>query len=255
MRNIWAILLRELKSYFVSPIAYVFTVVFLVVSGFFFFSILQWFNQQCMQFMQYPQYAKELNINEMVIRPLLHNMSVVFLMVIPFLTMRLLSEERRNGTDELLLTSPVTMNQIVFGKFLGGLSAVVVILLLTGLYPALAFKYSNPELGPILSGYLGLLLLAASFIPIGLLCSALTENQIVAAVLTFGVLLIFWVIGWAAESASYATREIIQYLTITEHLDELTKGVIDTKDLVFYASFSLLGLFLTKMVLESRRWR
>ncbi len=113
MRNIWAILLRELKSYFVSPIAYVFTVVFLVVSGFFFYSILQWFNFQCMQFMQYPQYAKELNINEMVMRPLFHNMSVVFLMVIPFLTMRLFSEERRSGTDELLLTSPVTMNQII----------------------------------------------------------------------------------------------------------------------------------------------
>lgn len=255
MRNIWAILLRELKSYFVSPIAYVFTVVFLVVSGFFFFSILQWFNMQCMQFMQYPQYAKELNINEMVLRPLMHNMSVVFLMVIPFLTMRLLAEEKKSGTDELLLTSPVTMNQIILGKFSGAMSAVLLILVLTGVYPAFAFKYSNPEIGPILSGYLGLLLLAACFIPIGLLCSALTENQIVAAVLTFGVLLIFWVIGWAAESASYTTREIIQYLSLTDHLDELTKGVIDTKDIVFYLSFSIFGLFLTKMALESRRWR
>ena len=255
MRNIWAILLRELKSYFVSPIAYVFTVVFLVVSGFFFYSILQWFNFQCMQFMQYPQYAKELNINEMVLRPLFHNMSVVFLMVIPFLTMRLFSEERRSGTDELLLTSPVTMNQIILGKFLGAMSAVLLILLLTGVYPAFAFKYSSPELGPILSGYLGLLLLVASFIPMGLLCSALTENQIVAAVLTFGVLLIFWVIGWSAESASYSAREIIQYMSITDHLEELTKGVIDTKDIVFYLSFSVFGLFLTKMALESRRWR
>lgn len=255
MRNIWAILLRELRAYFVSPIAYIFTAVFLVVSGFFFYSILQWFNFQCMQAMQYPQYASQLNINEMVIRPMLHNMSVVFLMIVPFLTMRLFADERRTGTDELLLTSPVTMNQIILGKFFGALAVVMLMLLLTALYPVFAFAYSSPELGPILSGYLGLLLLAACFIPIGLLCSALTENQIVAAVLTFGALLILWVIGWAAESASYAMREVIQYLSLTSHLEDLTKGVIDTKDVVFYLSFSFMGLFLTKMALESRRWR
>ena len=135
------------------------------------------------------------------------------------------------------------------------LSLVVIMLLFTGVYSLFAFKYSSPELGPVLSGYLGLLLLAACFIPVGLLCSALTENQIVAAVLTFGVLLLLWVIGWAAESASYTTREIIQYLSLTDHLDDLTKGVIDTKDIVFYLSFCVMGLFLTKMALESRRWR
>ena len=160
MRNIWAILLRELKVYFASPIAYVFTAVFLIVSGFFFWSILQMFNTWCMQAMQYPQYAGQLNINEMVIRPLLQNMSVVFLMIIPFLTMRLFSDERRTGTDELLLTSPITMNQIILGKFFGALSVVVVMLLLTGLYPLFAFQYSSPELGPVMSGYLGLVLLA-----------------------------------------------------------------------------------------------
>ncbi len=255
MRNIWAILLRELKSYFVSPIGYVVTVVFLVISGYFFFYSLVWFNMQCMQFMQYPQYAKELNINEMVLRPLMQNMTVVYLLVIPLLTMRLLAEERKNGTDELLLTSPVTMNQIILGKFSGAMAAVLLILALTGVYPAFAFKYSNPEIGPILSGYLGLLFLAACFITIGLLFSALTENQIVAAVLTFGVLLILWIIDWASESASYSTREIIQYLSVRAHLDELSKGVIDTKDIVFYLSFSIFGLFLTKMALESRRWR
>lgn len=255
MKNIWAILLRELKAYFVSPIAYIFVAVFLVVTGFFFFSMITWFDFQCRTYMQYPQAMNELNINEGVIRPLFHNMAVVFLMVVPFLTMRLFADERRSGTDELLLTSPISMDQIIIGKFLGALALVAIMLLLTASYLVFSFKYSTPEVGPILSGYLGMLLLAACFIPVGLFCSAVTENQIVAAALTFGSLLILWVVGWASESVGYTARQILEYVSLTGHLDDLTKGVVDTKDLVFYGSFSLMGLFMTKMALESRRWR
>jgi ABC-2 type transport system permease protein len=188
-------------------------------------------------------------------RPLFSNMSVVLLFFIPMITMRLFAEEKRAGTMELLLTYPVRDGEVLAGKFLSALGLYAVLLVLTLLYPALVAYFTRVEWGPILTGYLGLLLVGATFLAVGLLISSLTENQIVAGFVTFGVLLAFWVIGWGADFAGGNMRTILQYLSITEHMDAFSRGLIDTKDLVYYGTAIALALFMTLRSLESKRWR
>jgi ABC-2 type transport system permease protein len=255
MRNIWTIAKKEIKTYFTSPIAYVVVAVFLVLVGFFFYSALMWFNSQAIQMAQNPYYAQQMNINQMVYTPLFHNMSIILLLMLPLLTMRLFSEEKKTGTDELLFTSPVSVAQIVLGKYLAALVVLAVMLGLTGLLSVFSFAFGNPELPQILNGYLGLLLMGAAFIAAGVFFSSLTENQIVSAILTFGALLLFWILNWAAYSASGMWRDVLNYLSIFQHFDDMTRGILDTKDVVYYASFAFLGLFLTHSVIQSRRWR
>ncbi|MBI2487135.1 MAG: ABC transporter permease [Deltaproteobacteria bacterium] len=250
MKAICTILKKELKSYFSSPIAYIVLVVFLVLSGIFFFLYLQSFVGS--QFDPRFQFFKErLNLNEFVIRPYLGTMSVVLLIMIPLITMRLLAEERKNSTAELLFTSPLRVLHIVLGKFLASLTLFLVMLILSTVYVIVLMAYGNPDLGPIFSGYLGLFLLGASFLAVGLFASSLTENQIVAAVVSFGILLVFWVIG----ASSDADSSIMGYLSIIDHFDNFTKGVIELKDVVYYISFIFLGIFLTHLILDSERWR
>jgi ABC-2 type transport system permease protein len=255
MKNVWFIAKKELRAYFHSPIAYVVIAVFLVLTGFFFYSLVWWFNSQSMEAAQNPYYYQQLNINQMVFSPLFHNISIVLLLVIPLLTMRLLAEEKKIGTEELLFTSPVSVTQIILGKFTGALGVLGAMLLLTGIPAALTFAYGNPELGPVLVGYLGLFLMGGAFIAVGIFFSSLTENQIVAAVLTFGTLLLFLVLNWASYSAGGVWKGVLNYLSFFQHFDGLTQGMIDTQDLVYYASFAFFGLFLTHSVIQSRRWR
>lgn len=255
MRNIWAICKKEINTYFTSPIAYVVSTVFLVLVGFFFYSLVWWFNSQAMQMAQNPGYAQQMNINQMVYAPLFHNMSIILLLMLPLLTMRLFSEEQKIKTDELLYTSPVSVSQIILGKYMAALSVLLGILLLTGIYSIFTFAYGNPEPAPILNGYLGLFLMGAAFIAAGLFFSSLTENQIVSAMLTFGALLLFWILNWASYSAGGLWREVLNYLSFFQHFDDMTKGILDTTDIVYYMSFSFFGLFLTHSVIQSRRWR
>lgn len=255
MSNIWSIAKRELQAYFTSPIAYALIAVFLVLAGFFFYSLLWWFNAQAMQMAQNPYYAQQVNINQMVYAPLFHNMSIILLLIIPLLTMRLLAEEKRVGTEELLYTSPVSVFQIILGKYLASLIVLATTLALTLVHAIFVFAYGNPELAPILCGYLGLFLLGAAFLAVGIFFSSLTDNQIVAAVLTFGALLMFWVLSWAAGSAGGFWREVLNYLSFFQHFDNLTRGILDTSDLAYYVSFAAFGLFLTHSVIQSRRWR
>jgi ABC-2 type transport system permease protein len=182
-------------------------------------------------------------------------MSVVLLFFIPMLTMRLFAEEKKSGTIELLLSYPVRDGEVLAGKFLAAQALFAVLLVLTLLYPAIVGYFTRLEWGPILTGYLGLLLTGATFLAIGILVSSLTENQIVAGFATFGVLLAFWIIGWGAEAAGGNFRTVLQYLSITDHMDGFTRGIIDTKDLVYYASAIALALFLTLRSLDSKRWR
>ncbi len=255
MKNIWAICKKEIKSYFTSPIAYVAIFVFLVLVGFFFHSLILWFNTQSMQMAQNPYYLQQMNINQMVFSPLFHNISIILLLMIPLLTMRLFSEEKKMKTDELLYTSPISINQIILGKYFASLFVLLVMLLLTGILSLLTFAYGNPELKPILIGYLGLFLMGAAFMAVGIFFSSVTENQIVAAVLTFGSLLLFWILNWASSSAGGIWREILNYVSFFQHFDDMTKGILDTTDLVYYISFIFLGLFLTHSVIQSRKWR
>lgn len=255
MKNIWYITKKEIKTYFTSPIAYVAITVFLVLVGFFFYSLINWFNMQSMQLARYPQYLDQLNINQMVYSPLFNNISIILLLMIPLITMRLFAEEKKIKTDELLYTSPVSINQIILGKYFASLFVLLVMLLLTGFLSIFTFSYGNPELAPLLNGYLGLFLLGAAFMAIGIFFSSLTENQIVAAILTFGALLFFWVLNWASNAAGGVWQSILNYLSFFQHFGDMTEGILDTTDLVYYLSFIFLGLFLTHSVIQSRRWR
>ncbi len=255
MSNIWHIAKKEIKTYFSSPIAYAVIAVFLVLVGFFFYSAVWWFNSQSIQAAQNPYYAQQMNINQMVYAPLFHNMNIILLLVLPLLTMRLFSEEKKTGTEELLFTSPVGVVQIILGKYLAALVVLAAMLGLTGLLSIFTFAYGNPELAQILNGYLGLFLLGAAFIAVGIFFSSLTENQIVSAILTFGALLLFYVLGWASYSAPGIWKDVLNYASIFQHFDDMTKGILDTKDIIYYFSFAFFGLFLTHSVIQSRRWR
>ena len=254
MSNILAITQKEIRSYFSSPIAFVVIGLFALLFGGFYIAILNYFVQQSMQ--QVGRMNQQaLNINLVMIRPLLLNTSVVALFVLPLITMRTYSEEKRSGTIELLLTSPLTDFQIIMGKFLGALALYALMLLVTWIHIGLLFVYGNPEWKPILSGYLGLLLMGGAFMSIGLLISSLTRNQIVAGMITFAVLMLLWIVNWFADSASPAMQQILTAVSITEHFDDFAKGVIDTKHLVYYLSFITFGLFLTAKSVDSERWR
>jgi len=180
---------------------------------------------------------------------------VIILFVMPMITMRTYAEEKRSGTIELLLTSPLTDFQIIMGKFLGAVGLYALMMAVTLIHIAVLFIYGNPEWKPIVSGYLGLLLMGASFISIGLLISSLTKNQIVAGMVTFAVLLLLWTIGWMQDSAGPNMQKVLQALSITDRFDDFSKGVIDLKHVVYYLSFISFGLFLTAKSVDSERWR
>jgi ABC-2 type transport system permease protein len=207
------------------------------------------------QSLQMAQYGGSMNINQQVIRYVLQNASVIILFVMPMITMRTYSEEKRSGTIELLLTSPVTDVQIIIGKFLGALGLYVAMLLVTVVYIAILFVYGNPEWRPLVASYLGLLLMGGAFLSIGLLISSTTNNQIVAGIISFVVFLMLWIVGWFAESSGPVMGEIAKYLSITEHFDDFSKGIIDTKHVIYYLSLITFGLFLTAKSVDSERWR
>jgi gliding motility-associated transport system permease protein len=246
---------KEMQLFFGSPVAYVVFTFFLLISGWFFSQIFLYYSDISMRSFMQPGMAQSLNITEGVMRPLFTNMSVVLLFFMPMLTMRLFAEEKKSGTMELLLTYPVRDGEVLAGKFLAAGALYVILLGLTLVYPGLIAYFTRIEWGPILTGYLGLVLAGATFLAVGVLISSLTENQIVAGFGTFGVLLGLWIIGWGAEFAGGSLKAVLQYLSITEHMDTFSRGLIDTKDLVYYLSAIALALFLTLRSLDSKRWR
>ena len=255
MRNILAIAAKDLRSQFVSPIAYVVLTGFMLLGGWFVFHLLARYNVLLNLYLSFrnPEAMERLNLNDFVIAPLLHNLSVI---LVPVITMRSFAEEKRSGTYELLMTSPLSVTEVVLGKFLGAFGFVFIMLLLTGIYPLiLVLIGGNPEMGVIFSGYLGLLLLATSFVSVGLLTSSFTDNQIVAAVTCLVGLLLLYVISWPADTAGETMGAILKYASLTEHFSELVKGVIDTRDLAYFGSVIILALFLTQRSVESLRWR
>ena len=253
MSNILAIAQKELRSYFASPIAYVIIGFFALVFGYFYIVSINVFLTMAMQ-MGLPGQG-QININSMAVRPLLQNVSVVALFVLPLITMRTYAEEKRSGTIELLLTSPLTDFQIIMGKFLGAVALYSLMLAVTLPHMAVLFIYGNPEWKPIATGYLGLLLMGASFISMGLWISSLTKNQIVAGMITFAMFLLLWTISWAIDSARPGMQKVLTALSITEHFDDFSKGVIAVRHLVYYISFITFGLFLTAKSVDSERWR
>jgi ABC-2 type transport system permease protein len=253
VRNIAAIAQREVNAYFSSPIAYVLIGFFALLFGWFFYVPLAYFEQQSMQMGMNPTQA--LNINQMLIGPTLMNTTVVFLFLFPLITMRTYSEEKRSGTIELLLTSPVTDIEIILGKFIGALLLYAAMLAVTLIHMSVLFIFGDPEWKPIATGYLGLLLMGGCFLSLGLFISSLTKNQIVAAMATFAVFLMLWVINWIGTFVGPTTQTVLSYLSLTEHFDDFAKGIIDTKHVIYYLSFIAFGLFLTAKSVDSERWR
>jgi ABC-2 type transport system permease protein len=253
--NIRAITAKELRGYFASPIAYAVVGIFALAFGFFFYTFLRLFAMQSLRMAQAGMGPSAININQMMIRPLIMQISVIMLFVLPMVTMRTYSEEKRSGTIELLLTSPVTDLQIILGKFFGALSLFAMMLLVTLPSLAILFWFGNPDWKPLATGYLGLLLLGSSLIAFGLFISSTTKNQIVAGVLTFCTLLMLLLVGWLREFVGPVGQAIVGALSVFEHFDDFSKGVLDTKHIVYYLSLITFGLFLTARSVDSERWR
>jgi gliding motility-associated transport system permease protein len=256
MRNVWIVCRKELRSYFVSPIAYLLLAIFAFIFGYIFSSFIDDFLRYTMA-MRMRGESVPLNLNEEMIRPLLGNTGFVGLLLIPMITMRLFAEEKRNGTIELLATSPIRDFEVVLGKWLASLLLYGFMLALTGLNLIWLFKYGNPDWKPLAIGYLGLLLEAGALLAIGTFISTLTRNQIVAGGASFAVSLLLWLAGWAGSGGydSGTMAQVFSYLSLLTHYESFSKGVLSLKDAIFYVTLSYLGLFLTVRSVESLRWR
>jgi gliding motility-associated transport system permease protein len=252
--KVWPIYKRELRQYFTSPVAYVILAIFLFITGLFFYAIFSGFAQASMQIAMNPGMGRDLNVMDSVLRPLFDNMRVILLLLMPLVTMRLFAEERRSGTIELLLTYPVRDGAVLVGKYLAAMTLYAAMIGGMLAYPAMLAYFARVEWAPLLTGYIGLVLMGAMFAAVGLFASSLTENQIVAAIVTFGILLSFWIIGWLAAFVSGPMGAVLTHLSILEHNDTFAKGVLDTKDVIYYVDFTVLALFLALRSLEARRW-
>jgi len=261
LRNVSAIVAKEWRHYFGSPIAWVALFVWTMLFGIFFYFSFSFFLEQSMriaqQGMEYGGGGMKISLNEYLIRPLFHNSAVVALFVAPMLTMRLFAEEKRQGTIELLATSPITDWQVVIGKFLAasGLYGLMILAGLLNVAGIWLYASSRPEWKPVVTGALGLFLVGACFLAVGTFISTLTRNQIVAGILTFCACLGMWTLGWADEPTAGPVMKVVAYLGVTSHLEDLVKGVIDLKDVVFYLTVITFGLFLAHQSVESQRWR
>jgi len=257
MRNVFAVAGKELRAYFHSPIAYLVMTVYAGLCGFFFYSftatyVMQSFRMQAMGGMGAPP----MSLNEYIIRPLLAGvLTVVLLLLVPLITMRLYAEEKRSGTIELLLTSPLTDLQIILGKFLGALALYAVLIAVTFFYIGILFVYGNPNAKPLLAQILGLLLYGAALLALGMWFSTFTKNQIVAGVIAFAVFLLLFVLDWVTAYSTGTAGRVISYMSLTTHFDNFAKGVIDLSDVVFYFSVTFMGIFLTARSVEALKGR
>jgi ABC-2 type transport system permease protein len=252
--KIWPIYKKELRLYFTSPVAYVLLTIFLFIAGYFFYNIFGFFTRASMQTAMNPGMGRDLNVTDSVLRPLFSNMSVILLLLLPLVTMRLFAEERRAGTIELLLTYPVRDGAVLVSKYLAALTLYGVMVAGTLAYPAILLYFTRVEWGPLATAYLGLMMMGAMLLGIGIFASSLTENQIVAALIAFGISLMFWIVSWSAEFAGGPLGTVLTHLSILEHNDTFSKGILDTKDVIYFVDFTALFLFLTLRSLEARRW-
>ncbi|MDE3019097.1 MAG: ABC transporter permease subunit [Nitrospirota bacterium] len=256
MTPVGTIVAKELRSYFVSPIVYVVGAVFLLIFGVLSYLAVVNAGAQAVRLMQIQGAAAQLNLNDLVFRPTFYSIAIILLLILPLLTMRLFAEERKLRTFELLMTSPIGINEMIVGKFLGAYTIFLGLLGLSGIVPVILSLYSSFDWNPVLTGYLGLALLGALLLATGVLASALTENQIVAAFLSFGLLILVWLLGGVGSVlGDNPLGNILSYLSFIEHYDRFVRGLVDTKDLVYYSSGMVLMLFLAHRVVDAQRWK
>lgn len=253
MKKVWTIASREYRSYFTSPIAYMLIAGFLFMVGFMFFFNLKNFHLESMQYQQYGREA--MSITQGVTSRLFGNMNVILLFLTPLITMRLFAEEHKNQSIALLFTSPLTLTEIILGKFISAVLLLSTMIAPTLLYAVILFATGNPDPGPILTGYVGTLLMGSSFIAIGTICSSTTENQIVAAATTLTSSLMLWLLPWATYSAGGFWADVISYISLITHFNNLAFGVLSSTDIIYYLSFIGIALFITHRILDSLRWR
>lgn len=255
MTGFVAVFRKEMANYFVSPIAYSVIAIFLLISGFFFWANLSVMSLISLQAANDPMISQRINLTDVVIRPLTQNMSIVVLFLIPLLTMRLFSEEKKTGAIELLLTYPISDISAVLGKFCAALVVLVAMLLGTISYPVILWRLAEFDIGVFVSGYLGLIMMGAAFIGMGIFISLMTENQIVAATISFGLALMFWIISWTSSFVGQTFGYILKQMSILERMESFHKGVLSVSDLSFFIFFTAFFIFLCLRSLESLRWR
>ncbi len=256
MRNVLAVAGKELRAYFHSPIAYLVMTVWTALCGFIFYVLTGSLITQAFRMQMMGGGAPPVSLNEYIIRPMLQGiLMVVLLFLLPLITMRLYAEEKRSGTIELLVTSPLTDLEIILGKFLGALALYSVLVAITYLYIGLLFIYGNPNARPLLAHALGLLLFGAGLLALGMWFSTFTKNQIIAGVVSMVVFLVLWILDWAQSFATGKVAGVISYLSLSTHLDNFAKGVIDLTDVVYFVSMVALGIFLTARSVEALKGR
>jgi ABC-2 type transport system permease protein len=260
MQSLYAIYRKEMGHYFVSPIAYIFIGLFLILSAFFFNVILTAVIKESFQMeMQSMQMggAPSFDAPAEVMRAFFGLLSTLVLFFTPILTMSVYAEERKRGTMELLMTSPISELDIVLGKFLASLSLFAIMLLPTASYLIFMVLHSDPMMPwrMVLAGYAGVLLLGGSLLALGSFVSSLTENQLIAAAITFAASLFIWVIDILGRDSDSVVGAVLHYLSVIRHYEDFTRGVIDTSGLIYYASFIVLFIFLTVRSVDSMRWR
>jgi ABC-2 type transport system permease protein len=244
---------KEIRQLFASPIAYVALAMFFLIAGFLFFSLINLYTTQVLQLQGTP--PSDFNPTRIIFSPLFQDVSFVLILLVPVLTMRLVSEEDRAHTMELLATSPVTNTAIILGKYLAALVLYLALLAISAYMPLSLAVIGRLDWGLLAASYLGLLLLGASFLAIGLFASTLNENQIVSAAIGFSLLLLLWVLGFAGQATGSATQQILSALAVATHFTSFAGGTIDTQDILFFVSLAAFFLFLGVLALESRKWR
>jgi ABC-2 type transport system permease protein len=250
VRSLFLVLRREFVAYWTSPIAYVVIAMYMVLSGLFFFGELS-------RFVSLVQRAggEGVDVNQQLIRSYLYSVSVMVLFLIPLVTMRLLAEERRQGTLEILLTTPARESVIVLGKYLAAVSLLLVMLGTSAAHVAILFVFGSPDPAPVFTGFLGLFLSGAVYVAMGLFLSGLTQNQVVAGVLSFSLFLLLWLCHWVSTLTEGLLAEILRYLSLAGHFDNFGRGVIDTSDLVFFLSWIAAGLYAATQAVLATRWK
>ena len=257
MRNILSIAGKELRAYFHSPIAYLVMSVYSLLCGFFFYNQTGYVASQMLHMqMMGGAGAPPVSLNDFIIRPLVEGvLTVVLLLLLPLVTMRLYAEEKRSGTIELLLTSPLTDMEIILGKFLGALALFGVLVIITFSYISILFIYGNPNFKPVLATALGLFLYGAALLALGMWFSTFTKNQIIAGTVSLVVFLLLYVLDWPEAYSSGTIVKVMSYMAFPRHLDNFAKGVIDLSDMVYYLSVIVLGVFLTARSVEALKGR
>ena len=254
MRNVLTIFRKEIKSYFASPIAYLLMAIFAVIFGYFFYVATAIFVQRGMESQMMGQ-GQPMDMNEWMIRPLLMNVSVIGLFLIPMISMRLFAEEKRSGTIELLMTSPIRDIEIVLGKWCRGCGDVRMHPGDFRAQPGIPVRLWQAGLEADPGGLPGPAAAGRRLLAVGAFISTMTKNQIIAGGATFAVCLLLWVFDWVSSYETAAWAKVLSYCSVMTHFEAFAKGVLDTKDVVFYLSMIFFGLFLTARSMESLRWR